>query len=559
MATRTVKARVELDGEKEYKQALSELNKGNQVLASEMKKLQAQFKGNEDSTEALTAKGEVLEKQLLQQRDKVETLRQALANAANEYGEADKRTQDWQIQLNNAEAQQYRLEQAVDENNRALNEQGEEMQEETEATLGFGDGLDQLTGKLGIHLPQGVKTALNSMGDFSAGTAAAMTAAAGAIGLIIKAVQELVEITKQAAANADELVTESMKTGLSTDTIQKWKYAEELIDVSYETISGSLTKLTKNMDAARDGNEKTAEAFAKLGVSVTDSVTGQLRPAEEVFYEAVDALGQVENAAERDALSMEIFGKSAKELNPLIVQGSEALRELGDEAVQTGYVLDESQIQKLAEVDNAYQRMSLQVEAAKNQLALQFAPASQKTMETFSNLMEKAGTALVDSGIIDNLADIIVKLMNMFDAVVDLVQEIPGFNTVLGLLGTALGAVANIVDGVARGLQTITSLMKGDFSGISEIWSGYGAQWASTLGIGKNASGNDNWRGGLTYLNESGPELAMLPSGTQIYNAQDTRALGGVTWYVTIDAKNVKEFNDIVELAESARVRGRMR
>ena len=56
MATRSLKARVELDGEKQYKQALSELNQGNKVLASEMQKLQAEYKNNTESTEFLTKK-----------------------------------------------------------------------------------------------------------------------------------------------------------------------------------------------------------------------------------------------------------------------------------------------------------------------------------------------------------------------------------------------------------------------------------------------------------------------------------------------------------------------
>ena len=73
MSVRTVKARVELDGEKEYKQALSELNSGNKTLASEMRKLQAEYQGNSESVEFLTKKGELLERQLLQQKDKVMT------------------------------------------------------------------------------------------------------------------------------------------------------------------------------------------------------------------------------------------------------------------------------------------------------------------------------------------------------------------------------------------------------------------------------------------------------------------------------------------------------
>lgn len=556
MSTRTVKARVEIDGEKQYKAALSDLNKGNQVLASEMRKLQAQFKGNESSTEALAAKGEVLERQLLQQKDKVQTLRDALANAAKEYGEADKRTQNWQIQLNQAEAAQYDLEHAIEDNNKALGESTQLMDAQGQELVGLGDGLDQLAGKFGVRIPDGVKNALNSVGEFSSGTIGYMAAAAAGVAAVIKAVQQLNQITLEAAARADELITESMQTGLSTDAIQKFQYAENLIDVSYSTISSTLTKLTLNMDKARDGNAELQQAFSALGVSVTDSA-GNLRSSEDVFYDAIDALGQIENATERDAASMQIFGKSAQDLNPLILQGSDALRKLGEEAEATGYVLNESQIAKLGQVDDAYQRMQLSIEATKNELALQFAPASESAMTLFADMMAKAGDALERSQLIENLAIIISSLLDMFGSIGDLIGQIPLFQVALDALRITLGAVANIIDGVSRGIQTITAAMKGDFSSIGQIWSGYGAQW-SRLIPGNNASGNDNWRGGLTYLNESGPELALLPSGTRILNAQDTRSACGNVFYVTIDAKNVREFNDIVALAESARIRGRM-
>ena len=143
MATRTLKARVELDGEKEYKQALSELNQGNKVLASEMKKLQAEYKGNADSIEYLNKKGDLLQRQLEQQKDKVKTLQDALTASAKKYGEADKRTQDWVVKLNNAEAAQYELEHAIEENNEAIENQGKEM-------TGMGDALDGVADKLGI-------------------------------------------------------------------------------------------------------------------------------------------------------------------------------------------------------------------------------------------------------------------------------------------------------------------------------------------------------------------------------------------------------------------------
>lgn len=96
--------KIGLEGEKEFKKALSEINQSFKVLGSEMKVVQSQFDKNDNSVEALTARNQVLNKEIEAQKQKIETLRSALANAAESFGENDRRTQNWQIQLNNATA-----------------------------------------------------------------------------------------------------------------------------------------------------------------------------------------------------------------------------------------------------------------------------------------------------------------------------------------------------------------------------------------------------------------------------------------------------------------------
>lgn len=591
MAVRKVSARVEIDGEREYKAALSDLNNGNRVLASEMRKLQAEYKGNAESTEYLTKRGEVLERQLLQQKDKVETLRQALNNAAQQYGEADSRTQAWAVKLNNAEAAQYNLEHAIEENNEALKANDGQLKAENESLVSVGDTVDDLAGKFGVRLPDGLKKALDNMQGFSAGTVLAMTTAAAGVAALAKVVSELHDITKQAAADVDEILTESMTTGLSTRTIQQLKYAENLIDVSYSTITGTLTRLTRNMDQARDGNEAMAASFASLGVAIQDGTTGQLRDVESVFYEIIDALGQIENPTERDAAAMELLGKSAQELNPLILQGSSALKDYAAEAEAAGYVLDESQLKKLGEVDDAYQQLELQIDATKKELAVQFAPASKAAMETFANVTKAAGDTLARSGLVDGLADILASLTGLLEPLAELLGITPGLTNELRPLYEILHAIAGVfaliadVGNAAIGILTLNPTKFNTALGLNaqygmysnmQRWdtgsAGYrgrssyeGWEYDPETGLYSgnyvpgNAAGVQNWRGGLTYLSENGPEAAILPRGTQILNAQDTRGLGGDTYYITIDAKNVREFNDIVEIARTARVRGRMK
>lgn len=93
-----------IEGEKEFKKSLAEINQSFKVLCSEMKLVSSQFDKNDNSVQALSARNTVLNKEIDAQKQKIETLRQALANASESFGETDRRTQSWQIQLNNAEA-----------------------------------------------------------------------------------------------------------------------------------------------------------------------------------------------------------------------------------------------------------------------------------------------------------------------------------------------------------------------------------------------------------------------------------------------------------------------
>lgn len=571
MATRTVKARVELDGEKQYKQALSELNQGNKVLASEMRKLQAEYKGNAESTEFLTKKGDLLQRQLQQQQDKVSKLKEALQASAEKYGEADKRTQDWIVKLNNAEAAQFDLEHAIEENNQALTGQGEEMQ-------GLGDAVNSLASKFGITLPEGAKKALDGVGSFSAGTVAKMAVAAAAVAAVIKVVKELGDLTLEVAADVDNYLTESQITGVSTEMLQAWDYAAPLIDTDAETIKAAMVKITKAMG---DSSEK----FESLGVSIQDA-DGNLRSAEDVFYDVVDALGEMEPGTERDAAAMELLGKSAQDLNPLINAGSDALKEYGKEAEQVGFILSTDQVKALGAVDDAYQTLQLTIDGVKRQVAADFAPAAQEAMELFASAVQRAGEWLEKSGLISNLASILKSVMSILEAIGKTVANLPGLGSALDAINISLKAVAYTAAAVADAFNVIAGLMpqnwgsgmartalgwninKGQMSNLQQLMYNdtseqlftYDENYGAWVQKGHNATGNDNWRGGLTWVGEAGPELVALPRGSQIFNNQDSRNVGSITiGTIVIDAKNVKEFNDIIEIVRSQEIYARMR
>ncbi len=598
-----IKTNFSVSGEKEYKQAIANINNGLKVLNSEMKLVESQYSANADSVEALTAKNDVLERKILSQKEKVEVLETALKSAAEAYGEADAKTMRWQEQLNRAQTE---LNKMTDE----FKNNEKEIQNSSDSFLNLDGAIDKVTKELGKTLPDGVSKAVGSLGKISASSAIVVAGIAALIAVLVEAEKQLYSITIAAAETADTILTLSQQTSLSTETLQEWSYAAELIDISFDTVESSMRQLINNMQATKNGTGEAQEAFQALGVSVIDT-DGNLRNAEEVFYELIDALGEVENYTERDAYAMDIFGESAQKLNPLIVQGSERLEELGQEAKDTGYVLSDLAINNLVAVDDALQRLNNTEEALKKQTAAEFAPVTEKALTTVNNAVGDIGESFLKSGIVDSFASILDSSISLIDPLTSLAKVVlPALDESLSLTADIMALIAdtaNVIVGLftldfdriktGLGLNTangqysnqqkryyqsqgysydyntgnwnssnyLTSaqieaayqkgLQDGSAVGMSyEVWfENYKSQY-----FGQNASGNSNWRGGLTLVGENGPEIVSLPEGSQIINSQETRDFGSVTYNITIDAKSVKEFNDIIKIAQNARWMNRM-
>lgn len=397
--------------DREYKKAIAELNKENQVFASELKKVQEQYKGNESSIEALNAKSRIFEGQLASQNRKVEETRERydawqkelekvkneLGENSDAYKEVQKHVQEYAIKLNNAERDQLKLEHAIEENNKAIKDQGEAMEAAGKDLVGFGDGLDDIVGKLGLDIPDGAKKALNSMGDFSLGTAAHMATAAGAIAGAVKVTHELYDLTIAQAAQADALLTRSAQTGLDTSTLQGLDYASRFVD--FENADKTLAKFTQSMAAANEGTKAQAEAFDRLGVSIVDE-DGHLLNNYETFLATIDALGQVENATERDAIANDLFGKSYIDMKPLVDAGTDALKSYVDEAERLGYIVDEQVIRKLGALDDAMQKNEASSTALKTTVAGELAPTFALLVDT-ATAAQDAFRNLMDNGFVE--------------------------------------------------------------------------------------------------------------------------------------------------------------
>lgn len=192
--------------------------------------------------------------------------------------------------------------------------------------------------------------------------------------IIREAATKLFEFVRAGAEAADQLEKMSQRTGIATDELQKLQYAATLADVSHEQLTKGLDKLAKNMAHAASGTGAQAEAFAAMGIKVKDA-EGKLRPTSEVIGDIAEKFSHYKDGPEKAALAMELFGKTGAELIPLLNQGKDGLKEMGDEAERFGIILDEKAIKSAAEFEDDVKKLHAASGGLKTLLAAEMAPA----------------------------------------------------------------------------------------------------------------------------------------------------------------------------------------
>lgn len=280
-------------------------------------------------------------------------------------------------------------------------------------------------GRVGAAFQQ-IGGKITAAGKAFAPFSAAATAALGA----------MIGVAGKAAASADDLVTLSKQTGISTDQLQLYAAAADLVDVSVEDMAKSQQKLKKSMFTASEGGA-TAEYFERLGVSVTDA-NGNLRDSNDVFMEVIEALGNMENETERDALAMEIFGKSASNLNPLIEDAGKTYSEVSQMLSEHGLSpLSEEELQKANEFQDSLDTIKLILQQLIMNVGAKVAGVLQPILD---QLVDKV-TAFAEwlSGVDPQIIAIVLGIT----------AAVAAITPVLMAVGTALSAVGAVMSFLA--------------------------------------------------------------------------------------------------------------
>ena len=379
-------------------QALSDVNSKTKALDKELSAVNKALKFSPTSVELWTQKQQILTEKLQETNKKLDALKQA-----------QKQMDAQGVEKNSAEYRNLQREIITTESKaKAFKQQLQEI-----GNVKLKAAQEQLK-EIGTELTNAGK-ALAPLSKASAAVTGGLLAAATSAG-----------------KTADDLNTLSKVTGISVEQLQKYKAAADFVDVSVESIAKSQQKLKKTMASAKDGTKAAAENFAKLGVTITDA-DGKLRDSDDVFQDVIAALGQMEEGTERDALAMEIFGKSAGELNPLIEDAGETYRKVA-ETFETHSIqpLSQDQLDKAQAFQDKLDELKLVGGTALEQLG---AKAAEALLPALEKIVEWGGK-VVDW--VSNLSPEVVQIVAIIGTLLAVLSPLL---ILLGALATAAGAL----------------------------------------------------------------------------------------------------------------------
>lgn len=484
--------KIGLEGEKEFKKALTEINQSFKVLGSEMKLVESQFSKNDSSAEALAARHRVLTDQVEAQRKKVEMLKQALDNAAESFGENDRRTQAWQIQLNNAQAALNGMERELADNESAMDALGKEMDDTGDSADDLeeelddaGDAADDSEGKFS-KLGGTLKTVGVAMGAVVAAAAAAAVSLGKAVVEAYGEYEQLVggidTLFKDSSAMMQEYANNAYKTAgmsandymstvtsfsasliqsLGGDTEAAVKYA----DMAITDMADNANKMGTDIGLIQNAYQ----GFAKQNYTMLDNLKlgygGTKTEMERLLADAqaisgieydISSYADVVEAIHVIQESMGVAGATAAEAEHTIEGSMNSMKAAIDNLI-VGFGNADADIEQLcANVVDAFQDVLTNITPIIENIISALPTALNALLETVVELLPTLLETIVDlfSQVLNTLLTLLPQLIPVvIEAVLTIVNTL--IENLPLLVEAAIQIVMSLVQGIATALPTL--------------------------------------------------------------------------------------------------------
>jgi len=286
-----------------------------------------------------------------------------------------------------------------------------------------------------------------------------------ALGSAFSSVQNQISgLVTSANASIDQLNDFSQRTGIGVEALQGYSLAAKLAGVDTEQFGTAIQKLAVNIGKATPG-----DALDKSLRAINLSV-GELRALapEQQFSAIGNAISTLPTVADRAAASVEIFGKQGAALAPLFREGAASIEELQARAEKLGLIVDETQVNNVASMNDAFDLVAATVQGITGQVIGNLAPAVTDVTEQFLKFIEEFAGAEGQggTGIANAITDTLLRGAEYFSGIFDeYVEYFGGFTSALNTAGETFNQISGV-------LEVLSGVFKGIFNTFEIIGNG---------------------------------------------------------------------------------------
>lgn len=534
----------------EFSGGITECNRKMGLLDAEMRLASEQAKAYGTETDQLKIKQEGLSQKIELQRKVVEKQAEAYDKAMSAGKKNEKQTDALDKALLNSRTTLQKLENEYKDVNDQLEELEDNSKNANKEQESFGDTIREVADYIGVS----ANPMIEKMAEHFDGVNAKVGAAVLTVGTLVTTLGGL---TMKTAEHAKEITNVSQTMGMTTDQYQVWDYILKAVGYDAESASGDLAALAEKAKDAAEGGEDSAKTFKRLGVSVKDT-TGKLKSQNQLFTDVVFRLMEMEDATKRNAIASDLLSTTGEKLVPVLNMSKQELYELKEQAYETGYVMSQDTLAGFEDLNKAMTEFQGVTEGLSNTFAVAMLPMLTALFEAISAIptpvLELIITLTTTIATITMMVKAIDSTVGTWGKFTDMLAGVDAktLKTTAIIIGVvaALIALAAIIAVIIGKSNDLNRTMETVGKSVGNISSGIQGQQTRY-----NASGTDYFEGGETWVGENGPERVILPRGSRILSNRESVGSGDV-YYInaTIDAKNVKEFNDIVKIVKGEKV-----
>jgi hypothetical protein len=260
-------------------------------------------------------------------------------------------------------------------------------------------------------------------------------------------------------SSVDTLNDFSARTGIGVEALQGYSLAAKLAGVDTEQFGAAVQRLAVNIGKATPGD---ALDKSLRGINLSVAELRALAP-EDQFSAIGNAISQLPTAADRAAAAVEIFGKQGAALAPLFREGAASLEELKARAERLGIIVSETQVNNVADMNDAFDLVRATIEGIVGQVIGNLAPAVTDVTNQFLQFVESWSGAQGEggTGIANAITDVLLQGAEYFAAVFDeFVSGLVGLGVTFEDTSATFTASANAFTFVSEGLRTVANVFE---------------------------------------------------------------------------------------------------